>query len=273
MASPLMAQTCTDQGAGPVNVAPKFAGVVANSKKLIITMGLDRDVYFPGEAIRLTMKATNPTPQIMEVFDPFQGGCVDVMAKRGGGYAPFSPHPQIERGPCWSTQTVWLSPNQELRYDSRSREFQAGGPGEYRLHLEAWAASDIDYTVVAPEAENYASVEISRDKRFPTHARYVHVAVLRWKSERFLVVSDEASTLNPRLITKPTGEDNDMVAQIGPYVRARKLNGSIAELQVTADKDDTAVLRWRPDAGPWTALELPGRGRKTAYEVLRAAEQ
>ena len=45
---------------------PALAGIVGNSKKLAITMSLDRDTYFVGEVVRLSMKAVNPTAQIIE---------------------------------------------------------------------------------------------------------------------------------------------------------------------------------------------------------------
>ena len=231
-------------------------------------MTLDREVYFPGEVVRLTMKAVNPTAQIMEVFDLFHSYCIDEMEKSGGGYAPFSPYPRVERGPCWSTQTVWLARNRELRYESRSREFQARGLGEYRLHLEAWAPANADYRVVEPVAENYAFTEISTDEKFASFKRYVFAAVLSWGSERFLVVTDEVSTQLPRLTTKPTGSDNDMVGQIGPYVRVRQLGEPVSDLQAHADREDTVELRWRSASGTWQGVKLPDRGRMTAYEVL-----
>ena len=50
---------------------PALASVVGNSKKLLITMSVDRDTYFVGEALRLSMKAVNPTAQTMEIFKKF----------------------------------------------------------------------------------------------------------------------------------------------------------------------------------------------------------
>ena len=124
-------------------------------------MSLDRDTYFVGEVVRLSMKAVNPTAQIIEIFDPFEccGFLVEMAGGRGG--APLQPHSRMDFGPGWSGRTVWLGPSQELRYETRSQGYDARGPGDYRLHLEAWAPANADYTVVRPVTEHLASAEIS----------------------------------------------------------------------------------------------------------------
>ncbi len=260
---------------------PALAGIVGNSKKLAITMSLDRDTYFVGEVVRLSMKAVNPTAQIMEVFDPFEccGSLVEMAGGRGG-FAPLEPHSRMEFGPGWSGRTVWLGPNQELRYEPRGREFEARGPGEYRLHLEAWAPANADYTVVQPVTEHVVSAEISEGEstirpasRAPfRYKRYVHAAILRWQSESFLAVSDEASMYRPEELAAFAAERKEKAALPGPFIRVRQITEPIAELQATANREDTVELRWRSASGTWSTLSLPERGRKSAYEVLRSRD-
>ena len=266
---------------------PALEGVVGNSKKLVVTMWLDRDTYFVGEALRLSMKAVNPTAQIMEVFDPFECFCslIEMVGGRGG-FAPLEPHSRMEFGPGWSGPTVWLGPNQELHYASQSREKfrefqpQARGPGDYRLHLEAWAPANADYTVVRPVTEHLASAEISEgeaplqqgSKATYRYRRYVYAAILRWQSERFLAVTDESTTIPPLELAAFEAETGEKAALAGPFIRVRQITEPIAELQATANREDTVELRWRSASGTWSNLTLPDRGRKSAYEVLRSRD-
>ena len=217
---------------------PALAGVVANSRKLVVTMSVDRDSYFPGEVVRLTMKALNPTAQIMEAFNPFLRSCavVDVLLKVRGGYGPTSPHPRLESGLCWSAETAWLAPSQELRHEDSGRDLMAREPGDYRLNLSAWVPAYVDYTVVGPPVtEHLASAEISEGEAllqegFKATYRYrrnVYAAILRWQSERFLAVTDEATTYRPLDIAAFEAETGEKAALPGPFIRVRQITEPI----------------------------------------------
>ena len=100
----------------------------------------------------------------------------------------------------------------------------------------------------------------------------MYAAVLRWQSERFLAVTDEATTIRPLDIAAFEAETGEKAPMVGPFIRVRQIAEPISELQATANREDTVELRWRAASGTWSTLSLPDRGRKSAYEVLRGRD-
>src|SRR5258708_17646296 len=63
-----------------------------NTAKLDIKLQLDRDTYLTGETAQITVTIRNPTPQLLEVFEPFTlktgGFALQFFGKRGRETTP-----------------------------------------------------------------------------------------------------------------------------------------------------------------------------------------
>ena len=107
-----------------------------NSRRMISKLELDRQEYLAGELFKLTITVTNPTPDALEIYDPFHGSTsgIDLMRlanskddkELAGQYIFVSPHPSVG----WQDlpgPTIVLQPGQTRRYAVESRERIFGG--------------------------------------------------------------------------------------------------------------------------------------------------
>src|SRR5450755_2840090 len=67
--SALLAQSGPYQ-AVPESYRPRLVSLLRSNARLLISMALDRDEYFPSEEALITITATNPTPERLEAVDP-----------------------------------------------------------------------------------------------------------------------------------------------------------------------------------------------------------
>jgi len=192
-------QTVTATGtSSSVRTAEQIKQLVLNTRKLQVTVEMDRQVYFPGEDAEIKITVANVSPTVLEVLQPFdiQTGGVDLstyydsskpkadprswrgrLSERLGGFGVWAPN----------APTVWIGPMQklEMKYansdptsysatDSVGRKIASvcndcmmtEEEGEHRLCYSYGPGACADFSVVWPVLEQWAEVVLAKPLQY-----------------------------------------------------------------------------------------------------------
>jgi len=180
----------------PVNatIHPRAAMLGDNTRKLTCTLRLDREVYLAGETATAYATLTNPTHELLEVYDPLVHGGLNLLrlaTKRelqepglpAGPYRYVSPHPNEGwRGRfVWSEalaaelKSVWLKPGEARTLEIRSIDpwpgtehssWGSGGgvpttSGEYQLWFNYCWDARAAFRVIQPVFRSLAAIRLN----------------------------------------------------------------------------------------------------------------
>jgi len=257
-----------------------------NTGRLLGTLQLDRQVYFPAEDATLKITITNPTSQTMEVYDALhiQNGQIslyrrDPLRKNpyGAEWLPLNPSGHNSGGP-----TIFIQPGQPLEKEfvfsdpaTRSPRDAQGKlkadicgecripeqEGEYRFLFRGGAQAD--FRVVWPSLEQWTEVTFQRPYQFQvtnpdgkqvggprTTPRRVGVMVLGYQGSHVVAVTVDAAMSDPRADIDPNGRFTGYLSRLfGVHRRLVTSAKAITSLQATADAGENITIIYTDQDG------------------------
>lgn len=256
-----------------------------NMGQLEVTVTMDRQEYFDGEASAATVKIKNPTAGPLVVADPFhrEVSAMEIYRLLDSNAV----EPVVTRDAALPRDEV-LAPDTPLTTftagEERIRTFRAakGGelwwprdpgwigvpPGAYRLTFTYWKSDSVTYwksdsvrfRVVNPILEQVARVRLRTDElvvdAVPQYRAplYRYVIAVRRGTESYICVSNR-SIWQIRGRESPLGEPLERGGYYGPFQRIATVGPSITELSATLGALDSIDITWRDAVG--------GAGRAT----------
>jgi hypothetical protein len=282
---------------------PEFVHPLAeNTAKMVITIKMDRDVYFQGEFYQATIEALNPTSTPLLVEAPFgRAGCLVLLRKEGDTLVP-TVDPRRSDGGCRDQalrQATTLSPGERRRVTLNPWGFNDGPwprltggngmrlePGTYVLQYSYGAGGEAQFTVVAPKLEAVAAARANDemysdrpDEQDPQpHPAYVWIVSFRWQGLSYICVSQSFASSpvrNPAL--KPGGPD---ASGLTTFKRVATVQEPVVSLSATADAEENLRIEWTTASGRQDSLlylasyvgrDAHERDRKRMLEELEKA--
>jgi hypothetical protein len=241
--------------------------VLANTARLRFELTLDRAVYLAGETMSLTVRVSNPTPAVLEVYDPFgryPAVGVDVMkwghddASDSDIYNFVEPHPIATRGVEWIAPAIFINPGQTLEkhvmsYDKectgcRFPVLQEGGAptyeGKYRLRY-GYAGSGIsgtaDFSVRYPTFKMAASADLGPSQTRPL---YIRAAVLQLDQEQILVLSREGEFGRDLRAASGKPMSREAIRHFAPFDRIEE-SGDAISIRRLGISSGQITLEWQ----------------------------
>jgi hypothetical protein len=183
--------------------------LVENTRKLKVTMTLDRETYLPGEAAELRVTIANQTLGAIEAYEPLKNGPDEFLIARVVS-GKFGFVTQQECCPSWpATSTRWFAPGESVlrillpsadESEKRSPRFLVPtDPGDYKLFYLYGAAEPIDFRVLPARLSTHTLVPLQRPgqqksgtkdgyKMLP-YTRRIPLAVIEAEGKHYVVAS------------------------------------------------------------------------------------
>ncbi|MBV8843023.1 MAG: hypothetical protein JO307_09440 [Bryobacterales bacterium] len=164
------------QSPEPQYVQVRRVQVQQNTLRLRVTLALDEQYYLPGEAAQIGITITNPTPDALEVWEPFriQTGELQMWPTKlvNGKPTVYGDRASCCMSPPPVTMTQWVAAGQTISrmLTSADRNFDSTipypigaapqDPGDYRLVYTYGAPNPLDFHVLSLTIENVVSVPL-----------------------------------------------------------------------------------------------------------------
>jgi hypothetical protein len=255
---------------------PRIDQIPNNMGKVVVTLKLDREVYFPGELGNLTITVQNPTAQDLVIWKPFESetGAVVLLQKagvsaraRGTEYGPVSPDPYVINISTISEQplpTAIIRSGEQLGKTAQFFDRILGRTPESMLLLtgsappqagdfrvEYWGQS-ADFQVVAPVFEGSAKIELTDFEEVsvadaaPTRVRLrAYAFVLGYGGKHFICVERLPYPHDAgEIIKDQEGRVTDLGLPFRRYTRFAETDEPIRSLRGTSDAAGDLVLIW-----------------------------
>jgi hypothetical protein len=236
-----------DDTGGPPNLSAdqaRYIGIMTNLERVDIQVTTDRDLYFPGETIKMTLKITNPTAAPLEIPDPN-----DPKAQ---GFRRINSIPSDVR-------SVVLQPGQTVTLTVDSEGNGAGppwwlkeaacAPGKERL--QPLLGGSVTFQIGAPVLEASAMVPLglfktSQDEGMdqPETSQYgVMIVAVQMNGEHLILAALHNLRTDYRIETNKDGTLSDRAAIAGaPWVRLATVPAKVTKLTGTADPSGQITL-------------------------------
>lgn len=254
-------------------VDPRAKRIDANTSRLQVSIALDKKVYFPGEALDITVTVRNPTNEALEVWEPFHPTCggLDLLKKGterarelGVEFSHLSPSPYSGAPPRPDRPVVMLQPNEsrtkQLRSDDDGLGIMEGSdmslgaqsPGTFRLVYSYARAAYAEFEIVMPALETWTFAREERtilDQEGRALAvPYDPVAfVLRYEDQRHLCVSYRMQGGRTPAEFRYTAWVALQALQ--PYVCIAGLEEPLASMELRPRPPQRFEVRWRSVSG------------------------
>ena len=280
----------------PVRSPQEYQRLLDNTRKLQVTLQLDKEKYFPGEDATLTITIANPSATPLEVFEPLSSrtGGVNVYfqgdpanpAPNPHSWRRLSPHPYGPlEGVDRDAPAVWVFPGQPatkkcIVSDPSSRApVKANGrvsmsvcdgfgmmefEGDYQIRYNYGSGAAVGFTVVWPQFEQWTDVRFAKEaepkaSRGPAYShigRFVRFAVLGYQNSHIIIVALSTSSSAPPR-ADPSGKfTGDLSRKFSPFRRIATSTVPITALQAVADNSENITLTYKDQAGRSSTIKL-----------------
>ena len=253
---------------------------VQNTPLLSVSLGMDRDVYFPGEAARLSISVRNPTEDPLLVLEPFTvaTGCIEILKKaatatyepvgadsmcdniEAQNYTPVTTFSGFEE----RERTSWSF---EARFDLYMPLVDSGGvpaePGEYAA-LYTYRARKALFRVVAPTLDASTILRLAdstwmnpiSEKDEPL-ARYIRAFAVRWNNESFVCAGVFARSYARPFRTRQGDVFQSSAAEpASPYRRLATSGMAVTAISATSGEEETIKIVYTTSDGVKHTLEV-----------------
>jgi hypothetical protein len=280
----------------PVRSPQEYQRLLDNTRKLQVTLQLDKQVYFPNEDAILTITIANPGATPLEVFEPLSSrtGGVNIYfqgdpakpASNLRSWRRLSPHPY--GGPYegdGDAPAVWLFPGQPatkkcIVSDPSSRApVKANGlvsmsvcdgfhmmeyEGEYQIRYNYGPGAVVGFSVVWPRFELWTEVRFAKEaepkaSRGPVYnhiGRFVRFAALGYQNSHIIIVAVSTSSSAPPR-PDPSGKfTGDLSGSFSPFRRIATSAAPITSLQAVADNSENITLTYKDQTGRSFTVKL-----------------
>ena len=265
----LRAQTGRDDDTGPSPEAVRFSTLITNLRQAKVTLLTDREVYFPGEVLKLTVTVTNPTSQPLEIPDPNDPraqrikGCYADYEDWGSSYSD----PRNPRGAIGlDVRRVILQPGQSisLTVDSEDKAAAAqwclSGAGEGTL--STILGGSVTVHTSAPVLETWAIVPLQEFKTIQqkymkepkTVQQAVEIVAVRLGGEHLVMVSKGNVSATYKVEAEQDGTFDARGG--GAWVRLATPHSKVAKLSGTADPSGQITLEYSTEDGGGSRISL-----------------
>ncbi len=250
------------------------AGIERNSRRMDVTLTLDRPDYLPGEIINARVIVTNTTPELLEVFDPSSGD-FGIGASRFIVLSKLE-HPDPDSGSEWSmwpdydgrhpfcsASTIWLQPGRSIEY-AEQLEASAIGGQRYRAHFHYYTSRPFaEYQTALTETLDFiegewpASPEL-RAKGYNGNV-WRYAAILRSGDKYYAVagVRSQNTLLRGNRFSPTT-----MGVIPTHFVRLAESPVPLAGLTLTGPGENDITISWRDPAGLRAAARVQGQQKE-----------
>lgn len=298
-----LAQSSTPQShSSPMDPSARsletYLKILDNTRKLALSMKLDRSEYFPGEDATLAISIFNPTSVALEVFAPFHGQ-IDLYGRFGdASWAPLVPHPSNgieEYAPRGGQESVKIGGGARIERtfvfaDPGTRHIRTErGPtdattvctgcmipeqeGEYRLCYTYGHQSCAGFRLVIPILEQWSEVVLNkpfeyrgfnpstRQDEMKTARRVLRVAILGYEGTHVAVISAQpivGGRWHPELNTRLTTPSN---RELGEYRRLAVANAPVTSIRANADKSENTSIEFTDQSGKRYMIRLDSTRR------------
>ena len=290
-----LAQSVPLRAGAPLRSPQAYQKILDNTRKLEVTLTLDRHSYFPNEEIELTVQVRNPTSSILEVLEPLHpsNGQIHLYAHDSG--KPRSDPRSWRRvdsgesGPDdVDAPAVWLGAAQQnakkfLSSDAEhGRAVDAHGiasaticgmcespedEGEYEYRYGYGLSGRAGFSVVSPRLEQWTQTRLlstTQQKdvatgRLLTTVQLIRFAVVGYQASHIIVVSVSPRTGPPPQIDL-SGKFSASVSRFfAPFRRIAESATPITSLGAVADPGDNITLTYSDQNGKTYRLKLNSR--------------
>jgi len=251
-----------------------------SANRLVNSIGLDRSVYFPGEAAVLTLTAQNLGSTPIQVSEP-SSGCFELSRVSPVGvliplYArPVCPSRTTE--PSGSMTVLGAGENLQVAmsgddlWPGASGSRLAGTAGYYQIAQNTSGASAV-FRIAMPKLEAATAVRLQDIVYFDTAARrevrapaYMHVFSLRWNNQSYLCIALSPSTRDKAVSTDGAG---NVVAVNVPYRRLATVPGPVTSVAGTANAQDNLAISWLDNLGSGQTVLVASGSRDSAVDAV-----
>ena len=256
-----------------------------NERGLLVSITMDRKVYFPGERFTIDLAVVNPTPGTVEVRDPFDwdSAAIEMQVKNAQietGWAWMNAHLRFDRFRGPEANVVLHASSQTMKLTLKNRYTLPGDTthvpdigytvpydaGEYRLVYAYGLGAVAEFSVVPMKVETLSDIVLQRRtppvKNFSgggshTSALQYHVLALEGDASHWLVVSVSQSIMNTSELGVLNGTlVGGSVRLVSPIVRIAKSDVPIKSITGTADEKENLDIRWTDANGKISRITL-----------------
>jgi hypothetical protein len=280
----------------PVRSPQEYQRLSDNTRKLQVTLHVDKEVYFPNEDATLTITITNPGATPIEVLEPLSSrtGGVNVYfqgdpakpASNLRSWRRLSPHPY--GGPYegdGDAPAVWIFPGQPatkkcIVSDPSSRApVKANGlgsmsvcdgfgmmeyEGDYQIRYNYGPGAAVGFRVVWPQFEQWTQVRFAEEaepkaSRGPVYShigRFLRFAVLGYQSSHIIIVALNISSSAPPRPDASGRFTGDLSREFSPFRRIATSAVPITSLQAVADNSENITLAYKDQTGRSVTIKL-----------------
>ncbi len=242
-----------------------------NLRQMNVTVSADRSLYFPGEAMKLSLTVTNPTSQSLEIPDPNDPGTQRVHGCIGDSEAmmvdPNNPPGKIRR----DVHRVVLQPGQSITVTADSEDKEAAerwclgpaGPGEETMTF--LIGGSVTIRTGTPLVEASAVVPLQVFKTFkdkgmdrPETLQYAALLVaVRLGDEHVILIGLDNMPTRYRLKTNADGTLAYGEEMSGaPWVRLATVRSRVAKLSGEADATGRITIDYTTEDGGGGRISL-----------------
>jgi hypothetical protein len=267
-----------------------------NTRKLQVTLQLDKQIYFPNEDATLTITIANSGATPLEVFEPLSSRTGGVnMYFQGDPAKPasnlrswrrLSPHPYGPlEGVDGDAPAVWIFPGQPatkkcIVSDPSSRApVKANGlvsmsvcdgfhmteyEGDYQIRYNYGPGAAVGFSVVWPQFEQWTEVRFAKEaepkaSRGPVYShigRFLRFAVLGYQDSHIIIVALNTSSGAPPRPDASGKFTRDLSGSFSPFRRIATSTVPITSLQPVADNSENIILTYKDQAGRSSIIKL-----------------
>lgn len=280
----------------PVRSPQEYQRLFDNTRKLQVSLQLDKEIYFPNEDATLTITVTNPGATPLEVLEPLSSrtGGVNVYfqgdpakpASNLRSWRRLSPHPY--GGPYEGdadAPAVWIFPGQPatkkcIISDPSSRApVKAKGlvstsvcdgfrmmeyEGDYQIHYNYGPGAVVGLRVVWPQFEQWTEVrfakeaepKVSRGPAYSHIGRFLRFAVLGYQNSHIIIVALNTSSSAPPRPDANGKFTGDLSGSFSPFRRIATSAVPITALQAVADNSENITLGYKDQTGHSVSIKL-----------------
>jgi hypothetical protein len=245
---------------------------MSNLSQAKVTTSTDRSVYFPGEAIKLTLTVTNPTPQPLEIPDPNNPGtqrvrgCIADLERVS--HDPANPPGAIRR----DVPSVVLQPGQSITLTADTEDtqslkrwclggFAAAGDTTVKFRLGGSATIRVgtallEATAIVPlqEFKTYREEGMQR----PETVQYAVLLIAAQLGNEHLVMAarhDVVTTYSLNRERDGALSHGDAVSG-APWIRLATASSKVTKLSGTADATGQITVAYTTEDGGGGTLYL-----------------
>lgn len=263
-----------DDSGRPPALSPELARymrLMHNLGQAKVTASADRALYFPGEAMKLTLTVTNPTSQPLEIPDPNDPGTQRVRGCIADSEAipldPANPPGAIRR----DVHSVILQPGQSVTLTADSEDEETAerwclgptGPGEETMKFLLGGTLTVQTGSPLLEASALVPLQVfhayqGKDMKQPkTVQKAAAIVAARLNGEHVVMVAQHNVSVGRKIVPGRDGalSPGDVVS-LAPWVRLATVTSKVTKLSGTADATGRITLEYTTEDGGGSRVYL-----------------